>query len=61
VLNLGTEPQAWVVPDSISAGRVLATASGADLPASAESEVMIPGDEGIVFEISPAGAGSEDS
>ena len=51
MLNLGAEPQAWAVPEALSARRVLATASGADLPAPAGPEATIPGNEGIVFEI----------
>ena len=54
VLNLGPEPAGWAVPKDVRAGQVLLTASGRPFGSSLSGEVEIPGDEALVFEISPA-------
>ena len=51
VLNLAAEPAAWSVPMELAVEEVLLTASGRPLEPPLSGEVLIPGDEALVFAI----------
>ncbi len=51
VLNLGSAPAGWVVPDEATGGRPFLTASGRPFERSLDGQVEIPADEAIVFEL----------
>lgn len=52
VLNFASAPARWTVPDEVRGARVVLTASALPFEAELAGEVEIPGDEGLVLELS---------